>query len=190
MTSASGDDQPGDITITPARPPVTLTPLRWWHLEQVDAIERALFGVEAWSVGLFWSELSLPDSRYYLVAMDRVGAGQGAAPDTVVGYAGLCAYPGDGYIQTIAVRRDCQGQGIGAGLLLALLRESVRRGPDTIWLEVRSDNPGAQRLYARFGFTPAGIRRGYYQPSGTDAVVMVVRDLRRRLAAADPGTSA
>jgi len=34
------------------------------------------------------------------------------------------------------------------------------------------DNPKAQRIYDRYGFAPVGIRRGYYQPSNTDAVVM------------------
>jgi len=39
-------------------------------------------------------------------------------------------------------------------------------------LEVREDNPRARQLYSRHGFTEVGIRRGYYQPSGVDAVVM------------------
>jgi [ribosomal protein S18]-alanine N-acetyltransferase len=37
---------------------------------------------------------------------------------------------------------------------------------------VRTDNDRAQRLYRRYGFTDIGIRRGYYQPSGADALVM------------------
>ena len=35
------------------------------------------------------------------------------------------------------------------------------------------DNESAQRLYARYDFEPVGIRRGYYQPSNTDALVMM-----------------
>ena len=30
----------------------------------------------------------------------------------------------------------------------------------------------AQRLYRSRGFEPIGVRHGYYQPSGTDALVM------------------
>ena len=37
---------------------------------------------------------------------------------------------------------------------------------------MREDNPRARQLYQRHGFAEAGIRRGYYQPSGVDAVVM------------------
>jgi ribosomal-protein-alanine N-acetyltransferase len=34
------------------------------------------------------------------------------------------------------------------------------------------DNPRASGLYQRRGFAEIGVRRGYYQPSGTDAIVM------------------
>jgi ribosomal-protein-alanine N-acetyltransferase len=170
--------------------PHPLAAMRWWHLDEVDAIERDLFAPEAWPPALFWAELALPDSRYYLVALEPVAApASGPAPEptpdpgaAVIGYGGLCAYPREGYIQTIAVRCDRQGTGVGSALLGALLAEAVERDVDTVWLEVRADNPGAQRLYAGFGFTPAGLRRGYYQPSGVDAVVMVVRNVRHRLA--------
>jgi ribosomal-protein-alanine N-acetyltransferase len=43
------------------------------------------------------------------------------------------------------------------------------------------DNAIAQRLYERHGFVPIGRRRRYYQPSGTDALVMA-REARRERA--------
>jgi len=70
------------------------------------------------------------------------------------------------------VADDRWGQRIGATLLDALLAEAARRGCRDVFLEVRVDNHRAQRLYQRRGFTEIGIRRGYYQPSGTDALVM------------------
>jgi [ribosomal protein S18]-alanine N-acetyltransferase len=47
-----------------------------------------------------------------------------------------------------------------------------------VLLEVRADNEVAQRLYTRRGFEEIGRRRGYYQPSGDDAVVMKRRRVR------------
>ena len=41
-----------------------------------------------------------------------------------------------------------------------------------MFLEVRADNPRAHGLYLRRGFAEIGVRRGYYQPSGMDAIVM------------------
>jgi ribosomal-protein-alanine N-acetyltransferase len=142
-----------------------LTRMRWWHLADVQALEGALFGPDRWTAAMFWAELAEQESRHYLVAADDEGG--------ILGYAGLCAYSEEAYVQTLAVRTDRQRNGIGRDLLAALLAEAERRGVRTVALEVRADNEAAQRLYARHGFEPVGLRRGYYQPSGADAVVMV-----------------
>jgi ribosomal-protein-alanine N-acetyltransferase len=99
----------------------------------------------------------------------RPAAGTGQ----LAGYAGLLS-PGGGQadILTMAVARDRWGQRIGARLLDALIAEAARRGCTDVFLEVRVDNDRAQHLYRSRGFTQIGIRRGYYQPSGTDALVM------------------
>jgi ribosomal-protein-alanine N-acetyltransferase len=143
---------------------VELRAMRWWDIEPVMAMERALFGEEAWSESMFWSELAERDTRHYLVAADG---------DTVVGYAGLCAYaPHEAYVQTVGVDSSRQREGIGTALLRALIDEADGRGCERLDLEVRADNDGAIALYAAHGFTRVGLRRGYYQPSGTDAAVM------------------
>jgi ribosomal-protein-alanine N-acetyltransferase len=139
--------------------------MRWWDLPAVMAIENELFGDEAWSDGMFWSELAERETRRYLVEEDDAGA--------LCAYGGLCAYaPHEAYIQTMAVAPHMRRRGIGEALLGELLAEAARRGCPHVDLEVRADNAGAIRLYERNGFTPIGLRHGYYQPSGTDAVVM------------------
>jgi len=142
----------------------TLRAMRWWDIEPVMALEVELFGNEAWSQTMFWSELAEHTTRHYLVA---------SAEERIVAYAGLCAYPPhESYVQTIAVAPDAQGHGLGTRLLAALVEESHRRGCKRLDLEVRADNDAAIRLYERHGFSRIGLRRGYYQPSGVDAVVM------------------
>lgn len=145
---------------------VTLQRMRWWHVEQLLGLERSLFGEEPWSARLFWSELGQLDTRYYLVALDE---------GEVVGYAGLCDYPDEAFVQTMAVAASHQGAGLGARLLEALIEEAERRRQRTLSLEVRADNTPAQRLYGRYGFRRSGVRRGYYQPSGADAWIMTRR---------------
>ena len=145
---------------------VTVERMRWWHVEQVLPVERALFGEEPWSERLFWSELGQVDTRHYVVALDG---------SELLGYAGLCDYPDEAFVQTLAVAPAAQGRGIGALLLQDLLDEAARRRQRVVSLEVRADNPGAQRLYEKHGFTRSGVRRGYYQPSGVDAVLMTRR---------------
>ncbi|MGC4803730.1 ribosomal protein S18-alanine N-acetyltransferase [Micromonospora sp. DT233] len=135
---------------------------RWWHIDEVLPIEADLFGAEQWSPGMFWSELA--NGHFYLVATD------GGA---LLGYAGLAVAPPDeAWVQNIAVRRDAQRRGVGRALLEALLAEAADRGVRSTLLEVAADNAPAQRLYATYGFEPIGVRRGYYQPSNTDALVM------------------
>jgi ribosomal-protein-alanine N-acetyltransferase len=153
--------------------------MRWWHLAEVMEAESELFGAESWSVEAFWSELAQADTRYYRVAVEpagpglpRPGASSASAAERLVGYAGLALIGAEAHVQVLAVRRDRQRRGIGAALLNDLLAEAARRGAGTVLLDVRADNPAAQRLYARHGFVPIGLRRRYYQPSGTDAVVM------------------
>ena len=142
---------------------VTLTRMRWWHIDEILPIEADLFGDEQWSAPMFWSELA--NGYYYVVALDARGS--------VAGYAGLALNPPDeAWVQNVAVRRDRQRFGIGRTLLEALLAEGRGRGVRSVLLEVAVDNAPAQRLYDAYGFVSVGVRKGYYQPSNTDALVM------------------
>ncbi|HEX4060094.1 MAG TPA: ribosomal protein S18-alanine N-acetyltransferase [Streptosporangiaceae bacterium] len=166
--------------MTAALCPVQLRPMTAADLPAVTALEQELFPEDAWTPRMFASELAgVPDSRHYLVA---------EAAGRIVGYAGLLAPlpppPGPSRgagrhepgiladVATMAVAADHWGRGIGSALLTALLTEAADRGCAEVFLEVRADNPRAQRLYRRHGFTAVGLRRGYYQPSGMDAIVM------------------
>ena len=40
-------------------------------------------------------------------------------------------------------------------------------------------NEGAQALYRRFGFAPAGVRKGYYAETGEDAMIMWAHDVEQ-----------
>lgn len=146
---------------------VRIQPMRWWHIGPVARLERTVFGADAWSEELFWSELAQGALRYYLVAVDDDGW------DAPVGYGGMAAYAEESYIQTLAVAPAGRGTGLGTRLLATLLSVARARGAAMCALEVRTDNAAAQSIYRKFGFRGAGVRRGYYQPSGADALVMV-----------------
>ena len=44
-------------------------------------------------------------------------------------------------------------------------------------LEVRVGNDAALGMYRKFGFAPAGVRRGYYPDNQEDALVMWAQDI-------------
>ncbi len=155
-------------------------------LVDVIALEHELFPEDPWTPEMFADEVAQPpDSRLYLIAEAEAGdggiresdimTGRGAVrPPVLAGYAGMMFIPGgtQADVLTIAVRAPYWGRGIGSALLAALLDAARDRGCGEVFLEVRADNPRARGLYLRRGFTEIGVRRGYYQPSGMDAIVM------------------
>jgi [ribosomal protein S18]-alanine N-acetyltransferase len=129
------------------------------------ALERELFPEDAWTPEMFAAEFAQPASRrLYLVAEEGTA---------LIGYAGMMFTGGSqADVVTLAVHPVRWGKGTGTALLTALVDEATKRGYQEVLLEVREDNPRARQLYLRHGFAEVGIRRGYYQPSGVDAVVM------------------
>jgi [ribosomal protein S18]-alanine N-acetyltransferase len=151
--------------VTAQREGVRLREMTRADMPRIMALEQDLFPDDAWTPEMFASEFAQSAARrLYLVAEEG---------DTVIGYAGMM-FPGGpaADVVTLGVDPGRWGRGIGTALLCALVDEAERRGCTEVLLEVREDNPRARELYLRHGFTEIGIRRGYYQPSGVDAVVM------------------
>jgi ribosomal-protein-alanine N-acetyltransferase len=146
---------------------VVITPMRRRHVRSVLRIEEQVYP-RPWTSALFLSELALRTTRAYFVA--RVGR-------EVVGYAGVMISFEDAHVTTIAVDPEWHRHGIATRLLVALARESLVRGAQHMTLEVRMTNSGAQDLYRRFGFAPAGVRKNYYPETKEDALVMWVHDI-------------
>ena len=144
---------------------VRLREMKQADMAGILSLERELFPEDAWTPEMFAAEFAQPASRrLYLVAEEG---------NTLVGYAGMMFTGGSqADVVTLAVDPARWGQGTGTALLTALVEEADKRGYDEVLLEVREDNPRARQLYLRHGFAEVGIRRGYYQPSGVDAVVM------------------
>jgi len=149
-----------------------LRPMAPADLADVLALEHDLFPDDPWTAEMFAEEVvQPPSSRLYLVAETQ---GADEAGRDMAGYAGMMFVPGGAQadVLTIAVARAYWGRGIGSALLGELLRAARDRGCAEVVLEVREDNPRARGLYLRRGFEEIGVRRGYYQPSGVDAIVM------------------
>lgn len=136
-------------------------------VDAIMALETSTFENDAWSPEMMARDVADPNC-YYLVAFPP------DEPGRIEAYAGLLAPRGapEGDIQTIAVAPVARGRGLGRTLMQALIGEARKRGAREVFLEVRADNPSAQRLYERLGFAEVGVRRGYYQPDNVDAIVM------------------
>jgi ribosomal-protein-alanine N-acetyltransferase len=171
---------------------VRLRPMTLDDLPAVMVLEEELFAPDTWTEAMYRDELTRSGTRYYVVAEfhlegdDEGDDGDqeetGSTEPVMVGYGGLIAYDDEAHVATLGVTKALQGEGVGSLLLDDLLAEADKRSP-VVLLEVRADNDAAQHLYRKRGFEEIGRRRGYYQPSGADAVVMRrkrVRSLGRR----------
>jgi ribosomal-protein-alanine N-acetyltransferase len=90
----------------------------------------------------------------------------------ISGYVGTWFQGNEAHITEIAVRERLRGNGIGELLLIGTLRSAIEYGSAVVTLEVRVSNFIAQRLYEKYGFKSAGIRKGYYSDNREDAVIM------------------
>jgi ribosomal-protein-alanine N-acetyltransferase len=152
----------------PEAPDLEITRMRRRHLRGVMAIARQVYP-RPWSPHLYISEMNAGPGRAYLVALEN---------RQVVGYGGLISYGDEAHVTTIAVDPELQRRRIGTRVLYELIRRAQEMGARAVSLEVRVTNWGAQRMYAGFGFRPVGIRKGYYQETNEDAVVMWTDDIR------------
>ncbi len=163
LLSRTDDDPVDDLVIEP---------MRRRHLRQAMPIENDAYPT-SWSRGVFESELdqTRDGSRRYLVA--RIGR-------RVVGYAGVWIVSdpdGDqAHVTNVVVAAEHRRKGVARRLLVALAHGIIERGCVAWTLEVRASSEGAQALYRRFGFVPAGIRKHYYDNS-EDAIVMWCHDI-------------
>ena len=139
---------------------MTIRRLTYADLPQVIAIERRAFPAP-WSLAMFVLELSKP-AGICLAAVEG---------KTVVGYMICSRYDTVWHVMNIAVDPELQRKGLGSAMLTHLLAE-VGDDRARYTLEVRQSNVSAIRLYERFGFRAAGLRRRYYQDNGEDAVIM------------------
>jgi len=139
-------------------------------------LRRGVLAIEAvsyprpWSPGVFESEIAQmrAGTRHYLVARrDR----------QIVGYAGVWFAVDEAHVTNVAVAPAHQRTGVATSLLLGLADEVRRRDCRAWTLEVRVSSTGAQDLYRRFGFAPAGVRTRYYENT-EDAIVMWCQDIQ------------
>ena len=125
-------------------------------------IEKLCFP-DPWSKDSIRYELEENEKAFYLVA-EHSGK--------VVGYMGLWWILDEGHITNVAVRPGYRNRKIAEGILRVMLEHTIGAGILHHTLEVRRDNQPAINLYEKFGFEVDGVRKGYYQFDGEDALIM------------------
>lgn len=123
------------------------------RLEDVGAvadIERTAYAFP-WTEGMF---------------VDCLGSGHDcwvAREDgTVLGYAILAVGPGEAHLLNVCVRPASRRRGHGRALVRHMIDRAIGHKAAKVFLEVRSSNAAARRMYETLGFRPVGRRKNYY----------------------------
>jgi ribosomal-protein-alanine N-acetyltransferase len=129
------------------------------NLESVLEIEKLSFA-NPWNKEMFEKEITLEISNFFVAEIS----------EKIVGYGGFWKMGEEADIVNIAVHPDFRSKGIGRKILEFILESAKKDGIKKVFLEVRSQNTGAQKFYKSFGFKPVAVRPKYY--SNDDAVIM------------------
>jgi len=130
-------------------------------IPEIIGIEKASFS-SPWDEQLFLDALASKDK--YLFTAEEDG--------NIAGYIVLEKVVDEGHITNLAVGGKYRKKGIASALLKAALDLARENGIKEIFLEVRESNEAAKRLYSIFGFKQLGKRKGYYQGTNEDALIL------------------
>jgi [ribosomal protein S18]-alanine N-acetyltransferase len=143
-----------------------------WHIEpltspsQIDdvlAVEQASF-TNPWTREMYLSELENRGLSFCFLARDDAGR--------VIGFCSFWRVLDELHINNLAVLPTFRRAGVASALLTRVLLEGQKLRTRRATLEVRRSNDAARLLYERFGFSLAGVRRGYYTNPIEDALVL------------------
>jgi [ribosomal protein S18]-alanine N-acetyltransferase len=165
-------------------------------IPQVADIERESFPA-MWPQTAYRRELTNQIARYVVItelpdgaperpsqpaglfgALRRIVGSDGApTPEHLLGFIGIWLMVGEAHIVTVAVRERYRRMGVGERLLIAVIEQAAAYDQDLVTLEVRASNGVAQRLYEKYGFIRAGLRKRYYTDNDEDAVIMTTPEI-------------
>jgi len=133
------------------------------EIDAIVAIEHASF-TSPWTREMYVAELGKRGTSHFYLAK--------TAERETVGFCSFWHVVDELHINNLAVAPSHRRIGIGTALLMRVLAAGAELGARRATLEVRRSNEAARLLYERFGFSVAGVRRGYYTNPVEDALVL------------------
>ena len=136
--------------------------LEWRPLCEGDlvyvAAQEAQIHAAPWTIGNFRDALAAGYSAHV-----------GERESRIVAYGVLLVSPGEAQILNLSVVPDARGEGLGRALLRRFVDDARRLNLGQIFLEVRTSNAAAIRLYESEGFVLVARRADYYPGITTEA---------------------
>ncbi len=132
-------------------------------IERIAYLETVCFPTEPWTAEMIYDDI-VENPRTFYLALEIEGK--------LEGYAGVWKILDEGHITNVALSPEHRGKSLGEALMASLIEETEKEGIESWTLEVRKSNFPAIGLYEKMGFRITGLRPGYYQDNGEDALIM------------------
>lgn len=150
-----------------------LTPQK---ISEVVALDQYCFG-GLWTADGYLREIDSSNSSLLVLSLgitnsDNNDTEQKTDDFKIIGIACLWAIAEEAHITLLGVHPDYRRQGLGQMLLYTLLQNAIEKKLKWATLEVEASNNCAIALYEKFGFKIVGKRKGYYQKTGEDALIL------------------
>ncbi len=132
------------------------------HTQQIANLEKMCFS-DPWTENMVRDSFYYPNAEIWGVFEDN----------NLVGYYASGQVADEGELMSICVLPEHRGKGYGR-LLISHMEDTLRaKGTERIFLEVRESNKAARSLYKSRLFAEMGLRKGYYQDNGENAIIMM-----------------
>ena len=131
------------------------------HIPHVLHIERDAYP-EPWTFNMLRDEVDQA-ARYFCLMYEQ---------DILVGYGGFWMLLDEAHITRVTIVNEQRGRGLSKILTQHILERASVSGARYARLEVRESNTPAIRLYESLGFVQDGFRKGYYQHTNENAILM------------------
>lgn len=145
---------------------VLFRPMTEADVPVVAEIEKICFR-SPWSKRMLKEELRNSLAKYYVMELDNA----------LIAYAGMWVYFDEAHVTNVAVLPEYRRRGYGRQLMLLSMQAALEADATQMTLEVRQSNLAAQAMYFQLGFTLSGKRKGYYEDTKEDALILWNKDM-------------
>ncbi len=159
--------------------PLILAPLTSDLIPAAVALDQCCLG-GMWGPEHYHQELTNPISTVLACLTPKTTPEAELRESLLLGLGCSWAIAGETHITLLAVNEIVRGQGLGALMLWALLKQGLHNNQAWATLEVAADNQPALKLYQKMGFQEAGRRPKYYS-SGADAIILWLKSSEQNL---------
>ncbi len=129
-------------------------------IKAVSEIEKTV--LDAWSYNII-EQAQIYNKCYVALVENEIAA-----------FACFAHFGDTADLNALSVHEKQRNKGVATTLLQFAFDDLIKSGANKFWLEVRSENMPAIKLYQRLGFKQNGIRKNFYKNPKDDALLFAL----------------